>query len=78
VWITNPGDNQAVDTFAPGRNAARIARVPAVAGVQSFQGSFLQLGSRRVWIIARPAGASRQVLSCEIMRGDSNTAVELL
>jgi putative ABC transport system permease protein len=75
VWITNPGDNQAVNTFAPGRDAARVARVAAVAGVQSFQGSFLQLGSRRVWIIARPPGASRQVLSSEILHGDTNTAV---
>ena len=58
IWVTNPGDNQAVDEFSPGAAAARIASVPAVASVRTFQGGFLAFGSRRVWIIARPPGAS--------------------
>jgi putative ABC transport system permease protein len=74
IWVTNPGDNQAVDEFAPGAAAARIASVPAVAGVKTFQGGFLALGSRRVWIIARPPGASRQVLASEMLEGNAPTA----
>ena len=41
IWVTNPGDNQAADTFDPGASAAAIARVPAVASVRAFQGGFL-------------------------------------
>jgi putative ABC transport system permease protein len=74
IWVTNPGDNQAVDEFSPGQGAARIASVPAVARVRTFQGGFLALGSRRVWIIARPPGASRQVLASEILQGNAATA----
>jgi putative ABC transport system permease protein len=74
IWVTNPGDNQAVDEFSPGAAAARIASVPAVASVRAFQGGFLALGSRRVWIIARPPGASRQVLASEILEGNAATA----
>ncbi|HEX4436652.1 MAG TPA: FtsX-like permease family protein [Solirubrobacteraceae bacterium] len=78
IWVTNPGDNQAVDEFDPGQAAARIARVPAVASVRTFQGGFLTLGSRRAWIIARPPGASRQVLEREILQGNANMAVARL
>jgi putative ABC transport system permease protein len=78
VWVTNPHDNQAVDEFSPGRDAARIARVPAVVSVQVFQGGFEVLGNRRVWVIARPPGASRQVLGSEILQGNAPTAVARL
>jgi putative ABC transport system permease protein len=81
VWVTNPGDNQAVNEFSGGQAATRIARVPGVAGVRVFQGGFLEFGShppRRVWIIARPAGASRQVLTSEILQGKAASAEERL
>jgi putative ABC transport system permease protein len=74
IWVTNPGDNQAVDEFSAGHDAALIAAVPGVAGVRSFQGGFMQFGGRRVWIIARPPGASRQVLASEILHGRAPTA----
>ncbi len=74
IWVVNPGDNQAVDEFSPGRAAARISSVPAVARVQRFQGGFLQLGPRRIWVIARPPGASRQVLASEILQGNAPSA----
>jgi putative ABC transport system permease protein len=75
IWVTNPGDNQAADTFEPGASAAAIARVPSVASVRAFQGGFLTLGRRRVWIIARPYGASRQVISSQILDGSAPATV---
>jgi putative ABC transport system permease protein len=74
VWVSTPGDNQAVNEFAPGDAAARIARVPGVAGVRAFQGSFAQLDGRRVWVIARPPGASREVLRTQIVSGRQGAA----
>ncbi len=85
IWVTNPSDYQAVDDFSP-TNAAqqpstyaqRISHLPAVASVRAFQGGFLQLGPRRVWIIARPPGASRQVLESQILGGSSSIAIARL
>jgi putative ABC transport system permease protein len=69
LWVINPDDNQAVLDFnAPGASAA-IARVPGVARVDSFQGGFLDIGSRRVWIIARPSAASQNVLRSQALDG---------
>jgi putative ABC transport system permease protein len=70
IWVSNPDDNdQATNAFVAGQDAARIARVPGVASVRSFEGSFLELNGRRVWIIARPPGGSREVLKSQIVEG---------
>ncbi len=78
VWVSNPGDNQAVNSFSPAGAAARIAQVPAVASVQTFRGGFTQLGSRRVWVIARPPGGERHVLESQILSGSSSLALARL
>ncbi len=78
VWVANPGDNQATVTFTPDHDSVRIARIPGVAAVSSFQGGFLELGERRAWIIARPPGANRHVLSSQIIEGNANTATRRL
>ncbi len=78
IWVTNPGDNQATVGFRPDRYEQRIAAVPAVASVNSFQGGFLQLGNRRVWVIARPPGEDAKVLTSQISSGNVAVAVRRL
>jgi putative ABC transport system permease protein len=78
IWVGTPGDNQATVEFRPGDAADRIARLPGVAGVHAFQGGFMQLDGRRIWIIARPPGAERQVLQTEDQEGDASHAVARL
>jgi putative ABC transport system permease protein len=69
IWVGEPGDNQATQQLAPENQAARIARLPAVASVQSFQGAFLVVGPRRVWVIARPPGGADDVLASQALGG---------
>jgi putative ABC transport system permease protein len=69
IWVSNPGDNQAVDTFFPDAQVSAIEQIPGVASVRSFQGGFVQLGDRRVWVIARPPNASREVLRTQLVAG---------
>jgi putative ABC transport system permease protein len=78
VWVTEPADNQAVNDFSSPTAARRIARVQGVASVRAFQGGFLALGNRRVWVIARPPGASAKVLASQIRDGGVATAVRRL
>jgi putative ABC transport system permease protein len=75
IWVGSPGDNQAVITFAPGDLRQRIAALPGVAAVQSFQGGFLQLQGRRVWVLARPKDAERDVLASQIEGGSLTGAL---
>lgn len=75
LWIANPEDNQATVVFADDGNARRLAALPGVAQVHSFQGGFLELGNRRVWVIARPAGANASVLRSQTTAGNWRQAV---
>jgi putative ABC transport system permease protein len=69
LWVSNPDDNQASADFLPGDYAQRLARVKGVSRVQVFQGGFLELAGRRVWVIARPPGAGRHVLASQLVDG---------
>jgi putative ABC transport system permease protein len=70
IWVSTPADNQAVQEFAAGSRPSTIADVTGVAAVRQFQGGFLTLGNRRVWVIARPPGGARNVLDSQIVAGD--------
>jgi putative ABC transport system permease protein len=78
IWVGEPGDNQAVQDFAPGSAPTRIARLPGVARVRAFKGSFIVIGDRRVWVIARPDGAARSVLSSQLQRGEPSRTLARL
>jgi putative ABC transport system permease protein len=78
LWVGNPGDNQAVADFQARGLSGRIAQIPGVAEVRSFQGGFLDLGGRRVWIVARPPGGARHVLESQISQGDAPSAIRRL
>jgi putative ABC transport system permease protein len=77
IWVGSPGDNQAVVEFRLSL-ARRVASVPGVLAVNSFQGGFVELGGRRVWAIARPPGANRDVLQSQIAEGDRVTTIARL
>lgn len=74
LWVANAGDNQATLPFKPGQDAQRIAALPGVKSVNAFQGGFLEIGDRRVWIIARPPGFNRQVLRTQMVTGNESVA----
>jgi putative ABC transport system permease protein len=69
IWVSEPGDNQAVQQLSFDGGAARIGRLGDVASVKQFQGSFLTVGHRRVWVIARPPGGARRVLATQTLGG---------
>jgi putative ABC transport system permease protein len=70
IWVGNRGDNQAAITFQAGALARRIAALPGVAGVRPFQGGFMTVEGRRVWVLARPPGGAREVLSEQLLEGN--------
>jgi putative ABC transport system permease protein len=78
LWVISPQDNQATVSFLPRDYAARVAALPAVSSVGTYQGSFFDWGDRRPWIIARPAGATASVLEGQILQGQTATATERL
>jgi putative ABC transport system permease protein len=78
LWVISPQDNQATVPFLPRDYAARVAALPAVSSVGAYQGSFFDWGDRRPWIIARPAGATAEVLEGQILQGHAASAARRL
>ena len=78
LWVISPLDNQATVSFPPGKHAARLAALPGVSAVGAYEGSFLDWGRRRPWIIARPANATASVLEGQILQGQAATAARRL
>lgn len=69
IWVTTPGDDQAVADFAAGDLRSRLSRLRGVGQVATMQGGFAQLDGRRVWILARPLGYAEHVLDSQIIAG---------
>jgi putative ABC transport system permease protein len=78
VWVVNSNDDLATGSFSAPGLSARIAAVPGVAGVRTYQGGFLDFAGRRVWIIARGAGAPAPIPASQIQEGNIVTATERL
>jgi putative ABC transport system permease protein len=71
LWVSPAGNNPfQTDSFSAPGAQAMIASVPGVASVRSYQGSFLDIGSRRLWIRARPAGDRRLIQSSQLLQGN--------
>lgn len=74
LWVTTGGDDLTTENFIPGDTEARIRRVPGVAAVRSYYGGLLDIGERRVWIIARARNDRRMLPPGEIETGDAGLA----
>jgi putative ABC transport system permease protein len=78
LWVGNRGDDQAVVDFAAGDLGRRISRLPGVSRAATYRGGFVVIDGRRVWMIARPPGGARRVLSSQIVSGSAALAEQRL
>ncbi len=78
VWVVNPGYIPETTSFQPDQYESRIARIPGVTAIHTFQSEFMNLTSRRVVIVAHPPGASQEILRTQILAGNFQNAREHL
>lgn len=78
LWITTGGNDLTTTSFQPHNVQAKIARVPGVSSVRAYQGELMDVGTRRMWIIARPPDEHMIVPASQLLRGDLARADELL
>jgi putative ABC transport system permease protein len=71
VWVSAAGASNALATIPfDSAVASRLERARGVARVEVQRGGFLDLGDRRVWVMAPPASASVPVPSSQVLDGD--------
>ncbi len=78
LWVVNHDDDLATGGFRAGGLPARIAAVPGVAAVRTYQGGFLDFDGRRVWIIARAPSTPAPIPASQLQEGNLATATERL
>ena len=74
VWVTFPGVPNMFATTAiriDNRTVDRIAQLPGVRSVRPYRGGFLDIGDRRVWVLAPPSQAPMPLPTQQIMAGDA-------
>jgi putative ABC transport system permease protein len=70
VWVVNPGYIPETTSFMSEKYVSRIARVPGVTAVHTFQSEFMNTASRRVVIVSRQPGTGSELLRTQLVAGD--------
>jgi putative ABC transport system permease protein len=79
VWVFGNEKNIFVtDAFQARGVPAAIARAPGVASVSEYQDAYLDDGSRRLWIRARPPNNPEMLFASQIVQGNLAQASALL
>lgn len=75
LWVSAAGQGNTLATVPfPPAAISTIATTPHVAAVASYRGALLDIGDRRVWIMAPPRGSVGMVPADEVVQGDLRTA----
>jgi putative ABC transport system permease protein len=80
LWVTptKVSDTLPTNPFDPRSAIDRLERLPQVDGVDVYRGSFLDIGNRRVWVIAPPRSARDPIPPTQVVDGDLATATARL
>jgi putative ABC transport system permease protein len=78
LWVVTPNDNQGVAAFSSDNRQQRIAGLPGVRNVEALSGGLLDIGNRRVWVLAWPPHSRLELLDGQIIKGNLSTAIARL
>jgi putative ABC transport system permease protein len=78
IWVAPNNNFLTIDSFREGNSVAAIKRAPGVASVRVYQGGLLDVGSRRLWIRARPSTDDRIIQTSQLLHGNLARATALI
>jgi putative ABC transport system permease protein len=78
IWVFGNDKNIFDTDNFPTNKVAAIAGAPGVASVRAYQGGYLDDGSRRLWIRARPPDNGMMLLSSQLIQGNLSQATARL
>ena len=74
MWVSENKNFLTVDSFPSEPAKREIAALRDVSAVRVYQGALLDVGSRRLWIRARPLGDSKVLQSSQMISGSLGKA----
>lgn len=78
IWVSGGSNVFNTDSFAVGQSAANLRDAAGVRSVRIYQGSLIDVGPRRLWVRARPAGDRFMFESSQLLTGDFQRADALI
>jgi putative ABC transport system permease protein len=78
IWVTSPGNVFNTDSFTQGHTPQTIARVPSVSSVRVYQGTLADVGTRRLWVRARPSSDPAMLEPSQVLSGSPPRANQLI
>jgi putative ABC transport system permease protein len=78
IWVSNGSNVFNTDSFAVGGSAAAIGRAKGVRSVRIYRGSLVDVGSRRLWVRAKPPRDPSMFESSQLLTGDFQRADALI
>jgi putative ABC transport system permease protein len=78
IWVAPNNNFLTIDSFRAGDSLAAIKRAPGIASVRVYQGGLLDIGSRRLWIRARPSTDDRILQASQLLRGNLAQGTRLI
>lgn len=79
IWITFAGSGNTLGTTYvgdPRSRSASLRRIPGVAAVRPYRGSFLDIDDLRAWVLAPAGDSPRAVPPSQVREGDADLADE--
>jgi putative ABC transport system permease protein len=70
IWVTADQNFLTIDRFPATPTVNEIRRVPSVASVRTYQGDLLDIGSRLLWIRARPTADVSLLQASQVLHGN--------
>ncbi len=78
IWVTTAGNDLTTNSFRPEQTVTKIAREPGVASAHGYQGGLLDIGLRRMWVIARSPADNAIIPGGQLIEGNARRASALL
>jgi putative ABC transport system permease protein len=78
LWVTTGGNDLTTNAFDAQGATTALARAPGVASARVYQGGFLDVGRRRMWIVARPPEDATPIPASQLLRGNLQHATRLV
>jgi putative ABC transport system permease protein len=69
IWVSPSQASPLATTPFTARSTARVERLPGVASVGLYRGSFFDWGSRRVWVLAPPPNSRAPIPGGQLISG---------
>jgi putative ABC transport system permease protein len=78
VWVTTDNNFLTINSFPTQGATKAIAHAPGISSVREYQGQLLDVGSRRLWIRARPSRDQNMIQASQLIDGNLSHATSLI